>query len=125
MAQNKDDVTPRSPKGRTFGKRLWKGPGCKTGMRDQGLRQHLQGRYEVKDLGSGQPRYLKKPDLKKVQVKSTGNFDMNLTKIARLEIAKRIVGSSDSLRPDKDWNLWRGRPSPKRKKDGIAQRRNR
>jgi hypothetical protein len=37
-------------------------------------------------------------------------------KMTGLEIAKRIVGSSDSLKPDKDWNLWRGRPPPKRKK---------
>jgi hypothetical protein len=74
----------------------------------------------VQGLGGGQPRYVKKQDLKKVQVKSRGNFDMNFTKTARLEIAKRIVGFSDSLRPDKDWNLWRGRPPPKRKKNGIA-----
>jgi hypothetical protein len=120
----KDKVMLRSPKGGTFGKRLWKGPECNTGIRDRGLRQNLQGRYKVKDLGSRQPRYVKNPDLKKVQVKSTGNFDMNLTKAARMEIAKRIVGSSDNLRPDKDWNLWRGRPPPKQKKDGIAQRRN-
>jgi hypothetical protein len=58
IARNKDDVTPRSPKGRTFGKRLWKGPGCKIGIRDRGLRQHLQGRYELKDLGGGLQRYL-------------------------------------------------------------------
>jgi hypothetical protein len=57
----------KKPKRGTFGKRLWKGLECNTGIRDRGLRQHLQGRYEVKDLGGGLPRYLKKPDLKKVQ----------------------------------------------------------
>jgi hypothetical protein len=115
----------RSPKGGTFRKRLWKGPECNTGIRNRGLRQQQQGRNEVKDLGGGLPRHVKKPDLKKVQVKSTGNFDMNLTKIARLEIAKRIVGSSDSLRTDKDWTLWRGQPPPKRKKKNGPCCRNR
>jgi hypothetical protein len=37
-------------------------------------------------------------------------------KMTGLEMAKRIVRSSDSLRPDKDWNLWRGRSPPKWKK---------
>jgi hypothetical protein len=37
-------------------------------------------------------------------------------KMTGLEIAKRTVRSSDSLRPDKDRNLWRGRPPPKQKK---------
>jgi hypothetical protein len=97
MARNKDDVTPRSEKGRTFGKRPWKDPECNTTIRDRGLRQQLKGRNEVKDLGSGQPRYVKKPNLKEVQVTSTGNSDMNFTKTARLEIAKRIVGSSVGL----------------------------
>jgi hypothetical protein len=69
--RTRDKVMLRSPKGGTFGKRLWKGPECNTGIRDRGLRQQQQGRNEVKDLGSGLPRYVKKPDLKKVQVKST------------------------------------------------------
>jgi hypothetical protein len=38
-------------------------------------------------------------------------------KMTGLEIAKQIVGSADSLRPDKDWTLWRGRPPQKRKKE--------
>jgi hypothetical protein len=61
MGQNKNKVAPKITKRRTFGKRLWKGMGCNTGIRDRGLRQHLQGRYKVEDLGGGQPRYLKKP----------------------------------------------------------------
>jgi hypothetical protein len=69
-----------------------KGPECNTGIRDRGLRQQLQGRNLVEDLCGEQPQYLKK-----VQVKSTANFDMNFTKTGRLEIAKRIVGSSVGL----------------------------
>jgi hypothetical protein len=37
MARNDDDVTPQNPKGGMFGKRLWKGPECNTGIRDRGL----------------------------------------------------------------------------------------
>jgi hypothetical protein len=44
-------------------------------------------------------------------------------KMAGLEIAKRIVGSSDSIRPDKDWNLWRGRPLPKMEKETTSRGR--
>jgi hypothetical protein len=70
MTRNKDDVTPTSPKEGTFGKRLWRGPGCNNGIRDRGRRKQLQCRNEVKGLGGGQPRYVKKPDLKKVQGKA-------------------------------------------------------
>ncbi|PNF28333.1 hypothetical protein B7P43_G01893 [Cryptotermes secundus] len=56
----------RCPKGGMFGKRLWKGSEYNAGIKDRGLRQQLQGRNGVEDLGGGQPRYLKKQDLKKV-----------------------------------------------------------
>jgi hypothetical protein len=94
------------------------------GLLRKKLRTHHEGNRGTKDLGGGQPRYVKKPDLKKVQVKSTGSFDMKFTKIARLEIVKRLIGSSVSLRQHKDWNLWRSRPPPKRKKGDFKQRRN-
>jgi hypothetical protein len=68
--------------------RLWKDSKCNTGIRDRSLRQQLQGRNGVKDLGSGRPRYLKKQYPKKVQVESTGNSDMNFMKPTRLEITK-------------------------------------
>jgi hypothetical protein len=91
MGEHKSKVGTKTIKKLTFRKRLWKGPECNTGIRDRGLRQHPQGRYEAKDLGSRLPRYVKKPDLRKVQAKGTGNFDMNFTKTTRLEIVKRIV----------------------------------
>jgi hypothetical protein len=97
-----------------------KGPECNTGIRDRRLRQQLQGRNLVEDLGGGQLRYLKN-----VEVESMANFYMNFTKTARLEIAKRIIGSSVGLRQDKDWTLWRGRPPPKRKKLNSTWWRNR
>jgi hypothetical protein len=55
MGEHKSKVRTKTIKKLTFGKRLWKGPECNTGIRDQDLRQHLQGRYEAKDLGGGLP----------------------------------------------------------------------
>jgi hypothetical protein len=46
-------------------------------------------------------------------------------KTTGLEIEKRIVGPHISLRHDKDWTLWRGRPPPKRKKGNAQYGRNR
>jgi hypothetical protein len=37
--QNKDDVSPKSPKGGTYEKRLWRGPECSNGIRDRGRRR--------------------------------------------------------------------------------------
>jgi hypothetical protein len=41
--ENKDDVAPRCPKGRIFGKRCWKGLECNSAIRDRGIRQQLRG----------------------------------------------------------------------------------
>jgi hypothetical protein len=97
----KNKVAPEIDKKQTFGKRLWKGPERSTGIRDQGLRPQLQRRNEVKDLGCGQPRYVKEADMRKT---------------AGLQIAKRVAGFSACLRHGKDWTLWRCRPPPKRKR---------
>ncbi|PNF41352.1 hypothetical protein B7P43_G14406 [Cryptotermes secundus] len=101
MGQIKNKVAPDITKKRTFGKRLWKSPERNTVIRNRGLRQQLQLRNEVTDLGGEQPRYVKEADLRKT---------------ARLQIAKRVAGFSVCLRHGKDWTLWRGRPPPKRKK---------
>jgi hypothetical protein len=37
-------------------------------------------------------------------------------KTRRLEVAKRNARSTVEMQKMKDWNLWRGRPPPKRKK---------
>jgi hypothetical protein len=63
---------------------------------------------EEEDLGGGQPRYLKKPNLKKVQVESVANFDINFMNTTRLEIAKRMVRSTVGLQQNKNRTLWRG-----------------
>jgi hypothetical protein len=58
--QNKDNGAPRSPKGRTFGKRRWKGPECNNGISDRDLRQQLRGSKRIQDLGGGRPLCLKR-----------------------------------------------------------------
>jgi hypothetical protein len=88
--QNKDDTERETRKG-TFEKKSWKGSACNTDIRSQGLRQQLQGRNAVKDLGSGRPQYLRKRDLKMLQLESTGNLDTTFRKTMRLGIAKRIA----------------------------------
>jgi hypothetical protein len=94
--RNKDDVKRETRKG-TFEKKLWKGSDCNTDIRNRGLRQQLQGRNAVKDLGGGRPRYLRKRDLNMVQLESTGNLDTTFGKTTRLGIAKRIAGSTIAL----------------------------
>jgi hypothetical protein len=113
--QNRDDVEQGTRKG-AFEKKSWKGSDCKTDIRNRGLRQQLQGRNAVKDLGGGRPRYLRKRDLKMLQLESTGNLDRTFRKTTRLGIVKRIAGSPIALPRIKKGTLWRGRPPPKQKK---------
>jgi hypothetical protein len=113
--QNKDDAERETRKG-TFEKKSWKGSACNIDIRNRGLRQQLQGRNAVKDLGGGRPRYLSKRDLKMLQLESTGNLDTTFRKTTRLGIAKRVAGSPIALQMIKKWTLWRVRPPPKRKK---------
>jgi hypothetical protein len=83
-----DDVIPRSLKGRTFRKRLWKGREYNTGIRDLGLRQQTTRKKWSEGPRRQTAAISEKTDLKNIQVESTGNFDMNITKTTRLEIAK-------------------------------------
>jgi hypothetical protein len=47
----KDNSPPRTPTGRTSRLRSWIGPECNNGIRDRGLKQKLEGRTRIKDLG--------------------------------------------------------------------------
>jgi hypothetical protein len=71
------------------------------------------------------PRCLKRGTFGRRLWKGTGNFDMNFTKTARLEITKWMVISTAGLRTRMDWTLWRGRPPPKRKKGNGPYGKNR
>jgi hypothetical protein len=44
---DQENVAPRTPKGQTSGMRLRKGPECKNGMRDRGLKQQLRGNERI------------------------------------------------------------------------------
>jgi hypothetical protein len=52
---DQDSVAKETQKGRTFGKRRWKGQECKNGIRDRGLKQQLRGSKQIKDLGGRRP----------------------------------------------------------------------
>jgi hypothetical protein len=57
-----------------------------------------ESRKGMKDLGGGRSRYLRKRDLKKLRIKSTGNLDTTFSKTTRLEIAKLIARSTVGMR---------------------------
>jgi hypothetical protein len=76
-----------------------------------------EGRKGVKDLGGGRPRYLRKQDLMKLQLESTGNVIKTYRKITELEIAKRIARSTVGLGRMMDRTLWRVDPLRNGKKE--------
>jgi hypothetical protein len=88
----------------------------------QKMRTRHEGRKSVNDLGGGRPRYLRKRDLKKRELESTGYLDTTFSKTTRLEIAKQIARSTVGMRRARNWTLWRGRPPPKRKKKLRVER---
>jgi hypothetical protein len=101
--QNKDDVLPKSPKGGTFEKRLWKGPKCKNGIRDRGRRR-------IKDHSTRRQLHLK------IKWTSEQIDRKTLYETSREKIVKRAPGMSIGLRQGRNWTLWRGRPPPKQKR---------
>jgi hypothetical protein len=80
------------------------------------VRTHYEGRKGLKDLGGGRPRHLKKWDLKKLQLESTGNVIKIYDKTIIPETVKRIARSPVGLQKVKNWTLWRGWLPPRRKK---------
>jgi hypothetical protein len=119
ISRNKDNVTPRSPKGVTFGKRLWKGPECNTGIRDRSLKQRLRIGSQLKDLTKNAIKGCRLGQ--RSHLRRRGPLKVISYEIIGRKITKRIVGYSERLRQDKDWTLWRGRPPPKRKKKNGKQ----
>jgi hypothetical protein len=82
-------------------KRL-KGPECKNGIRDRGLRQQLRSETGIKDPGA---RRQLRPGIEKMS-----------DEIFRGKIANQVVGTPGGLQRTMDWILWRIRPPLKRKK---------
>jgi hypothetical protein len=97
--QNKDDAEREIRKGRTKKNRRWKGPLCKTEIKNPTM-NNIKGRNpgERAPLGSGVSR---KKDIRD---------------IFREKIMEHGVGISSGLQRRKKWTLWRGRPPPKLKK---------
>jgi hypothetical protein len=60
MRYDQDSVVQETRKGRSLGKRRWKGPECNNGIRDRGLRQQIQGSKRMKELGVRRPLCLRK-----------------------------------------------------------------
>jgi hypothetical protein len=88
-----------------------KGPECKNGISDRGLKQKQRGSERIKDLGDRRPIYVRKKRI----------TSMIYRKTIELEIVKRAVGISSRLRRIRNWTLWRGRPPPKRKKKSCTE----
>jgi hypothetical protein len=89
--QVKNNSTPRTLTGRASSMRRWKGPECKTGIKDPRTRRHLRLQIE----------------------RTTQEFNR---RALGLEFVKRANGTSSGLLKIRNWTLWRGRPPPKRKK---------
>jgi hypothetical protein len=114
---NRPSVVEEIRSGQTFGRRRRPKLECSKGIKSRDVEEPLhprKGKNPVNSMrewsGREQPR-LEKKEPNRTYRKTTG-----------LEIEKRIVGSHISLRQDKDWTLWRGRPPPKRKKQQSKQR---
>jgi hypothetical protein len=102
----RNDVVQETQKGRTFGKRRLKGPECNSGIRDQGLRQQLQGSKRIKNPGTRRQLCLK--------IKRTS--DGVNRKAFGLEFVKRGPGMSSESRQIRNWRVWRGRSLQSRRK---------
>jgi hypothetical protein len=87
--------------------RRWKDPECNNGIRDQGIKQKLQGSKWIKDLGSRLLLYLRN--------KRTCSWPYRKTTDS-MKIVRQKAWSYATLRKIRNWTLWRGWP-PKRKKD--------
>jgi hypothetical protein len=91
QGHRRDNVAPRTKKERTDDKRYWKGPECKNGIRNRGLKQQLY-------LGNMRA------------------FNKIYRKTLGLEIMKRAIEISSRLQKVRDRTLKRGEPPPKWKK---------
>jgi hypothetical protein len=95
-------IAPRTRKGRMEGNKRLKGPECKNGIRDRGIRQQLCSETGIKDPGT---RRQLRPRIEKMS-----------DEIFRGKIANQVVGTPRGLQRTMHWILWRVRPPPKRKK---------
>jgi hypothetical protein len=110
--QNKDDVSPKTPKGGTYEKRLWRSPECKKGIRRRDIEEPLhlrEGRKTINSNGGWSKR-------QRPRLESMGNSIEVFGKTIGLQFGKLADGSSVVLWKMRNWTLWRGWPPLKRKK---------
>jgi hypothetical protein len=86
----RDNVEQETWKGQTEEKRRWKGPECKTGIKDPGTRRQLRIKIE----------------------RTSDGFDR---KAFGLEFMKGVAGMSSRLQQIRNWSVWRGLSPPDRK----------
>jgi hypothetical protein len=129
--QGKDDISPRTWKGRTEENRRWKGLECNNVKRDRSLRQQLRGSKRTEDLGDRRPLHLRKERTttngigwwssgQRSHLGSGGTRKKTLYEIFRRKIAKQAVGTSSRLRRMMGWTLWKVWTTPKHKKAVLA-----
>jgi hypothetical protein len=88
--QNKDDVAPRSPRGGTFNRRLWRSPECRKGIRSRDIEKPLhlrKGRTIANSNGGWSTR-------QHPRLKSMGNSIEVFEKTIGLQFGKLADGSS-------------------------------
>jgi hypothetical protein len=81
----KDDIAPRTPKGRTSRMKCWNGSECKIGIKDPDTRQQLH--LKIKTTSEG---FNRKP----------------------FGLVKRATRMFSRLRNVRDWTVWRSRRPP-------------
>jgi hypothetical protein len=95
------NVVQELQRGRLSRMRRWIGTEGSNGIRDQGLKQKLQGNKRIKDLGSRLPLCPRN--------KRTSSWTYRKT-IGSVKIAKQKARSYAVSWKLKDWTLWSGRP---------------
>jgi hypothetical protein len=104
--QGKDSIAPRTLKGRTSRKKHWKGPECKTRIKNPGTRQklHLQIKRTSEEFNR---KAFGLEFMKQATRMSSGLWVMRNWTLSR--------GWPPPKQKIKDWAFWSGRPPPKQK----------
>jgi hypothetical protein len=118
MEKKEGNAEQETPK-RTEENRCSMYPEYNTGIRDRGLKQRLRVSNQLKDLTKNAIEGCRLGQ--RLHIGGRRTHKKTYYETVREKIAKRIVGSFVGLRQNKDWNLWRGRPPPRRKKTLQAE----
>jgi hypothetical protein len=106
------NIAPRTRRGQTYEKRLWRSPECKKGIRSREIEDPLhlrKGRKTINSKGGWTKR-------QHPRLESMGNSIEVFEKAIERQFGKLADRSSVVLQNIKNWTLWSGRPPLKRKK---------